>query len=496
MAACQASTSDSEAHHGRVGGQAGVAPDPERVVNGWTLEFNLYCALKAFRAGAYEEFCAILNVITAVLSRPYVDTEEIGQKLLIIQFLSKFESDVMSLESVMAILDQMKAEFSLCEDIFQDVRETVVKQAVAESIKSNKFQEASKILEQYFNKDTIDQKLLSAVKEKNSAHLDLHLFSNSNLKRKMLLFAESLIDNSEPLLLHSAKNSTSRSIAEIQGEEPRIDSNQKVQQESQASDQDTCSSQPTEKCHICSNRVEPQPGLISSFVALQTAFCILHKLKVDPLTSFKEIDVLDFELLGNSKLQQMTRFTKQRTEANAIQQSDKPAAKCIQAVSRFIIDPDSQDDSQDEVEHLDIMVKPESRHGFQQDRVKPIQSRKRDHSCKETLHKEATLQLQHVKRRNCLNDPGITEDKEKWSDEEFLFGVQQDISIIFEQSKEGSRQRSAIQRKRRKRTKKTMMETYLFILNIVVFLHVEANHVSPTTPPLMFPTHRLLRAQH
>ncbi|XP_041047997.1 telomeric repeat binding factor a isoform X2 [Carcharodon carcharias] len=408
MAACQGSLRDLEAHPGgslqtagglkstctksEVGDGAEAVPDPEQVVNGWTLEFNLHCALKAFRAGKYEEFCAILNVITAVLNRPYIDAEEIGKKLLTIQFLSKFESDVMPLESVLTILGQMKAEFSLSEDFFQEIRGAVV-----------------------------EQKLLSAIREKNSSHLDLNLFSYSNLKRKMLLFAESLIDNSEPFLLLSAKHFASRSVAEMQDEELRMDCNQEVYQERQASDCNKCSSDPMDKCRICSKRVEAQPGLLSSFVALQTAFCILHKLKVDPLTSFKEIDVLDFELLGNSKSQQMTRYKKQRAEANAIQQSDEPAAKCIQAVSRFIIDPDSQD----EREHLDTVAKSESAQEFQQNRVKPIQPRKRDGPLKEIPHKE----LQHVKRRNCLNDPGVIEDKEKWSDEEFLFDVPQDIAI-------------------------------------------------------------------
>ncbi|XP_041047996.1 telomeric repeat binding factor a isoform X1 [Carcharodon carcharias] len=437
MAACQGSLRDLEAHPGgslqtagglkstctksEVGDGAEAVPDPEQVVNGWTLEFNLHCALKAFRAGKYEEFCAILNVITAVLNRPYIDAEEIGKKLLTIQFLSKFESDVMPLESVLTILGQMKAEFSLSEDFFQEIRGAVVEQAVVESIKNNSFQEASKILEQHLKKDAIDQKLLSAIREKNSSHLDLNLFSYSNLKRKMLLFAESLIDNSEPFLLLSAKHFASRSVAEMQDEELRMDCNQEVYQERQASDCNKCSSDPMDKCRICSKRVEAQPGLLSSFVALQTAFCILHKLKVDPLTSFKEIDVLDFELLGNSKSQQMTRYKKQRAEANAIQQSDEPAAKCIQAVSRFIIDPDSQD----EREHLDTVAKSESAQEFQQNRVKPIQPRKRDGPLKEIPHKE----LQHVKRRNCLNDPGVIEDKEKWSDEEFLFDVPQDIAI-------------------------------------------------------------------
>ncbi|XP_067905977.1 telomeric repeat binding factor a [Heterodontus francisci] len=405
------------------GGAEADVPDPERVANGWTLEFNMFCALKAFRAGEYEEFCAILNVITAVLNRPYVDTDEIGKKLLTIQFLSKFESDAMPLESVLTILGQMKTEFSLSEDLFQEIQRAVVEQAVVESVKNNCFQEASKILERHLKKDTVDQKLLSAIQEKNSSHPDLHLFSYSNLKRKMLLFAESLINNSEPFLLLSAKNSTARSEAEVQDEELKMDCNQEVHQDRQVAEWNKCLSNPMDKCCICSNRVEVQPGLPSSFVALQTAFCILHKLKVDPLTSFKRIDILDFELLGNNKAQQMARYKKQRTEANAIQQSDKPAAKCIQAVARFVIEPDSQD----EIECLDTVAKSDSRQEIQHDSVKAMQPHKRDGPFKETLNKETTLR--QIERRNCLNYPGVTEDKEEWSDEEFLFDVPQNISI-------------------------------------------------------------------
>ncbi|XP_043562643.1 telomeric repeat-binding factor 2-like isoform X4 [Chiloscyllium plagiosum] len=375
------------------GGTEAAFPDLERVVNGWTLEFNLHCSFNALRAGQHEQFCAILNVITAILNRPYVDTDEIGKKLLAIQFLSKFENDAISLESVLTILDQMKAEFSLSEDLFQEVRGAVVQ-----------------------------QKLLSAVREKNSSHLDLHLFSYSNLKGKMLLFAESLIDHSEPFLLLSAKTSISRS-AEVHDEELRMDCSQEVHQERQASEWNKSTSNPIDKCCICSNRMEIQPGHPNSYVALQTAFCILHKLEADPLTAFKEIDVLDFELVGNSKLQTMTRHKKQTVEENAIQRSDKPAAKCIQAVSRFITDPDSQD----EVECLDTVNKSENRLGFHQDNVKSIQTRERDGSLKEISPKETTLR--RGKWCNQVNYPGGIEGKEEWSDEEFLFDVPKKISI-------------------------------------------------------------------
>ncbi|XP_048461485.1 telomeric repeat-binding factor 2 isoform X3 [Rhincodon typus] len=193
----------------QVGGGADVAfADLERVVNGWTLEFNLHCAIKAFRAGQHEEFCAILNVITAILNRPYIDTDEIGKKLLTIQFLSKFENDATPLESVLKILDQLKAEFSIGEDLFQEVRGAVVEQAAVESIKNNCFLEASKILERHFKKGSIDE---------------------------------------------SAKTSISRS-SEVQDEELRMDCSQEVHQERQASEWNKSSSNPIDKCYVCSNR--------------------------------------------------------------------------------------------------------------------------------------------------------------------------------------------------------------------------------------------------
>ncbi|XP_048461679.1 telomeric repeat-binding factor 2-like [Rhincodon typus] len=128
-------------------------------------------------------------------------------------------------------------------------------------------------------------------------------------------------------------------------------------------------------------------------------------------------------MVRNSKLQDMTRYKKQVVEESATPQSDKPAAKCIQAVSRFIIDPDSQD----EVEYLDAVTKSKNELGFQQDNVKSIQTRKRGSPLKEISHKETTFR--QGKRWNCLNYPGVFEDKEEWSDEEFLFDVPQKISI-------------------------------------------------------------------
>ncbi|XP_060693607.1 telomeric repeat binding factor a isoform X2 [Hemiscyllium ocellatum] len=359
------------------GGTEAAFPDLERVVNGWTLEFNLHCSFNALRAGQHEQFCAILNVITAILNRPYVDTDEIGKKLLTIQFLSKFENDAIPLESVLTILDQMKAEFSLSEDLFQEVRGAVVQQATVQSIKKNCFLEASQILERHYKEGSVDE---------------------------------------------SAKTSISRS-AEVHNEELRMDCSQEVHQERQASEWNKSTSNPIDKCSICSNRVEIQPGHPNSYVALQTAFCILHKLEADPLTAFKEIDVLDFELVGNSKLQTMTGHKKQTVEENAIQRSEKPAAKCIQAVSRFITDPDSQD----EVECLDTGNKSENRLGFHQDSVKSIQTRERDGSLKAISPKETTLR--RGKWCNQVNYPGGIEGKEEWSDEEFLFDVPKKYSI-------------------------------------------------------------------
>uniref|UniRef100_A0A4W3IT82 Uncharacterized protein n=1 Tax=Callorhinchus milii TaxID=7868 RepID=A0A4W3IT82_CALMI len=71
-------------------GDGADAPGPQQTVNHWILEYNLHCALEAFRSGQDEQFCAILDVITAVLKGPYNDTEEIAKKLLIIWFLAKF----------------------------------------------------------------------------------------------------------------------------------------------------------------------------------------------------------------------------------------------------------------------------------------------------------------------------------------------------------------------------------------------------------------------
>ncbi|XP_072926376.1 telomeric repeat binding factor a isoform X1 [Hemitrygon akajei] len=394
--------------------------NPERLVNHWILEFNFHCAVQAFRDGEYEEFCAILNVITAVLNRPYIDTEEIGKNLLTIQFLTKFGKDTFPLESVLSILDQMKTELSLDEGLFQETRGALVQQAVVESIKNNRFQEASKILEQLCSKDTIDQKLLSKIiKEKNSSHPDLDLLSYSTLKRRMLCFAETLIGNSEPFLLLSAKKSTS-STAETQNEEVRLVSNQAACQNSQPSDGNKCSSSAEDKCFICSSRVEAQPGLPCSFTALQTAFCVLHKSTVDPVALFKKLDRLDFQLCENSETQNRIRSTKEKTKAKEIQQFKKPNANCIQAVSRFIIDPDSQD----EVECVDTT--PDDRRDIKNNRECPIKLRNGNSTLEEIASQRNS---QKAKRQRYLENPDIVENKEDWSDEELLFDVPRKLSV-------------------------------------------------------------------
>ncbi|XP_051884194.1 telomeric repeat binding factor a [Pristis pectinata] len=276
------------------------------------------------------------------------------------------------------------------------------------------------MLERHCNKDTIDQKLLSTIiKEKNSSHPDLDLLTYSNLKRRMFCFAESLIGNSEPFLLLSAKKSTS-STAEAQNEEVRLVCNQEANQNMQASGGNKCLSSPENKCSVCSNRVEAQPGLPCSLTALQTAFCVLHKSSVDPVALFKKMDMLDFELCENSETQCKTRSTKQKTEAKAIQQCKKPSANCIQAVSRFIIDPDSQD----EVESVNTI--PDGGKKIQNDRESPIKPCNGNGTSKEIANQETSPK---VKRRKYFNHPDLVENKEDWSDEEFLFDVPPKISV-------------------------------------------------------------------
>lgn len=392
----------------------------ERTANHWILEFNFHCALQAFRDGEYEDFYAILDVITAVLNRPYIDTEEIGTKLLTIQFLSKFESDTFPLGSILTILGQMKTELTLDEYLFEEVREAVVKQAVIESIKNRRFREASTILERHLNKDSAHQKLLSAIiKEKNSSHPDLDLFPYSNLKKMMLCFAESLIGNAVPFLLLSAEKSTS-TIPEIQ-KDVILTCVQVENQNMLTSDGNKCLSSPGDECCVCSSRVEEtQPGFPCSFTALQTAFCALNKSTLDPLALFEKMDVSDFNVCESREMQCRARSKKQKTKAKEIQRFKKPSANCIQAVSRFVIDPDSQD----EVECPDTVS--DGRKTIHNDRESPTKSHNGNGAFKEIMNQETSL---NVKRQKFFNHPGIVEKKEDWSDEELLFGEPRNNSI-------------------------------------------------------------------
>ncbi|XP_069757392.1 telomeric repeat binding factor a isoform X2 [Narcine bancroftii] len=366
--------------------------NPEQTVNRWILEFNFHCALQAFRDDKTKEFCAILDVIA--------------------------ESDPLPLESILTILGQMRTEFSLDEDLFQEVRGAVVEQAVVESVKNNCFREASKILDQQLDKDTGNQKLLSAIiKEKNSSHPDLDLFSYSILKKRMLCFAENLIGNSEPFLLLSAKKSISN-FGGIPNEEVRMVCNEAADQNVQASDGNKCLPSSKDECCVCSSRLDAHPDLPYSLAALQTAFCVLHKSAADPVTLFKKMDILDFKLRENSETQCSMRSKKQNLKAKTIQQCENPSANCIQAVSRFIIDPDSQD----EVECPDVIS--DGRKNNHNGRKSPSTSCNDNGPLKEMANQETSLK---VKRRKLFNHPGIVEKKEDWSDEEFLFDIPQNM---------------------------------------------------------------------
>ncbi|XP_042196182.1 telomeric repeat binding factor a isoform X2 [Callorhinchus milii] len=353
---------------------------------------------------------------TTVLKGPYNDTEEIAKKLLIIWFLAKFERNTISLESVLTILDRIKNEFSLDEGMIQKIGEAIQIQAVVRYIKKSCFEEASKILRTHITKAD-DQKLLSAViRERNCSHPDLRFYMYSEFKIKMMAFVDRLIDNREPFLLLTAKKSISNSALEVT----------KMQEEKS----NQCSSNPEDKCRICSKRVKAEPSLICSRTALHTAFNILFNSSMGTPTVFEKLDKLDFKIPEGNK--EVPRRKRQRIETDGTR------------VSRFVIEPDS------EVETSEISVQsgsgpktPEisvqSGSGLKTPEI-PVQSGRRhfqhcqvyspgssndSSSPVERLSKETgTLQG----KRSNLRELQMVENKEEWSDEEFLFAIPQATS--------------------------------------------------------------------
>uniref|UniRef100_A0A3P9P8R2 Telomeric repeat binding factor 2 n=1 Tax=Poecilia reticulata TaxID=8081 RepID=A0A3P9P8R2_POERE len=115
----------------------------QKVVNRWLVEYYFSLTVEFFKNQQYADFCAIRDVLDAVLQRPIESVDDMTLKIRLLQFLSRinegekldsfFEPDESKtpLESALNLLESMKANFQIPQADF-DYVSTLIKEMVGD----------------------------------------------------------------------------------------------------------------------------------------------------------------------------------------------------------------------------------------------------------------------------------------------------------------------------------------------------------------------------
>ncbi|KAM6324700.1 telomeric repeat-binding factor 2 isoform 1-T2 [Podargus strigoides] len=201
----------------RRGGMAARSGVPEKMVNGWVLQFYFHQAMAAYRSGRNHDFRQLRDVMQALLVRPLEKEPMVAQMLRIMQLLSRIEegenldctfdkeSELTPLESAVDVLELIETEFSLAEKTMETIQKMVKEAAVIVCIKNREFDKASGIVKRLMGKESKGQKkrneLLTVIREKNCSHPIVKNFSYKKFQQSIFQFLKTYVDDSEPLLL-------------------------------------------------------------------------------------------------------------------------------------------------------------------------------------------------------------------------------------------------------------------------------------------------------
>ncbi|XP_030138413.4 telomeric repeat-binding factor 2 isoform X5 [Taeniopygia guttata] len=196
---------------------AGMATLPEKMVNGWVLQFYFHRAIEAYRSGRNRDFRQFRDIMQALLVRPLDREPDVTQMLRIMQLLSRVEEgenldctfdkelELTPLESAMLVLDFIREEFSVADRTMETVQKMVKEAAVVVCIRNKEFEKASDIVKKHFGKEPRNQKKrnewLAVIREKNPSHPKVKNFSYEDFQQSIFGFLKGYMDDSEPALL-------------------------------------------------------------------------------------------------------------------------------------------------------------------------------------------------------------------------------------------------------------------------------------------------------
>nr|XP_002193258.4 telomeric repeat-binding factor 2 isoform X1 [Taeniopygia guttata] len=220
---------------------AGMAALPEKMVNGWVLQFYFHRAIEAYRSGRNRDFRQFRDIMQALLVRPLDREPDVTQMLRIMQLLSRVEEgenldctfdkelELTPLESAMLVLDFIREEFSVADRTMETVQKMVKEAAVVVCIRNKEFEKASDIVKKHFGKEPRNQKKrnewLAVIREKNPSHPKVKNFSYEDFQQSIFGFLKGYMDDSEPALLtllkktldseHTGKGKSSLGTSEL-----------------------------------------------------------------------------------------------------------------------------------------------------------------------------------------------------------------------------------------------------------------------------------------
>eukprot|EP00079_Xenopus_tropicalis_P034668 XP_017948439.1 PREDICTED: telomeric repeat-binding factor 2 isoform X1 [Xenopus tropicalis] len=192
----------------------------ERTINQWVFDYYFHTAVEAFRSDRRKDFQEIRDIVSVLLHHPLEIKAQNDCKLRIMQCFSRIEegedpdctfneeNNETPLESAVGLLDIIQKEMPLDEDLLRTNKQMVKEAAVLVCIKSQKFDQAIRILKKYIsnnNKRKLRSDLQTIIREKNQNHPLIANFSFTTIKKMIYQLFEKHIELTAPVLLTMAK---------------------------------------------------------------------------------------------------------------------------------------------------------------------------------------------------------------------------------------------------------------------------------------------------
>ncbi|XP_008403948.1 telomeric repeat binding factor a [Poecilia reticulata] len=203
----------------------------QKVVNRWLVEYYFSLTVEFFKNQQYADFCAIRDVLDAVLQRPIESVDDMTLKIRLLQFLSRinegekldsfFEPDESKtpLESALNLLESMKANFQIPQADFDYVSTLIKEMILGIFIKNEVFDKAKAALTLYFPSPGNEKRatFMNLICQKSNKHKVINQINFPQFRKEMLCFCQKLCPFTVPFL-HKAALSLVESRIEAEHE--------------------------------------------------------------------------------------------------------------------------------------------------------------------------------------------------------------------------------------------------------------------------------------